>query len=172
METMDKIPSVFLVDDDKMFLLSLKNELTRNFKNIRFETFSNGEDCLKELDKSPRLVILDYYLTTNESPEAMNGIQVMKEIKFLHPNIEVVMLSAQDKFEVAVNAIKSGAYEYVAKSESAFIRLFNIIGKAMYSIECARLSRKYARWNYILATLLLFFIGFMIVYYVKHINLF
>ena len=171
METTNKIPSVFLVDDDKMYLLSLKHELMKNFKGIRFETFSSGEDCLKELNRSPRLVILDYYLT-NGSPEAMNGIQVLKEIKFLHPDIEVIILSAQDKFEVAVNAIKSGAYEYVAKSESAFIRLYNIVGKALYNIECARLSRKYARWNYILGALLFFFIGFMIVYYLGHIKMF
>jgi two-component system OmpR family response regulator len=169
MQTIGKIPSVFLVDDDKMFLSSLKHELTEKFKGIRFETFINGEDCLKHIDQSPDLVVLDYYLTKG-SPEGMNGIEVLKEIKSFHPDTEVIILSAQDKLEVAANAIKHGAFEYVTKSESAFVRLYNTIKKALNNMEASRLSRKYVMWNYVMATMLLLFLAFMVTHFLMHVK--
>ena len=171
MQPISKIPSVFLVDDDKVFLSSLKHELMEKFKGVRFETFINGEDCLKRINQSPDLVVLDYYLT-NGSSEGMNGIDVLKEIKSFHPRTEVIILSAQDKLEVAANAIKHGAFEYVTKSESAFIRLYNSIKKAMNNMEATRLSRKYVMWNYIMASMLLTFIAFMIIYFLGHVKVF
>jgi two-component system OmpR family response regulator len=168
METINKISSVFLVDDDKLFLLSLKHNLMKKFKDVHFRIFSTGEDCINHLNESPDIVILDYYLKNDESPpHAVNGIQVLKEIKSNHPDTEVIILSAQDKLEVAVNAIKCGAYEYVVKSESAFVRLFNIVRRARVNIAVAQLDTKYTRWNYMMAAFLLSFLISITVYYLS-----
>jgi two-component system OmpR family response regulator len=167
METLNKNYSVFLVDDDKMYLTSLKNDLVKKFKNIKFSTFQNGEECLNKMNDNPDIVILDYFLT-NERPNALNGIDVLKKIKTASTNNEVIILSAQDKVEIAAEAIKSGAYEYVAKSESAFIRLSNIIKNATFNLQYVRENKKYVRWNYIIATLLLLFILFNTIYYFTH----
>ncbi len=57
----------------------------------------------------------------------MNGIETLDKIKAYNPDIPVVMLSSQDKIEVAINCMHHRAFDYVVKSETAFIRLQKII---------------------------------------------
>jgi DNA-binding NtrC family response regulator len=57
----------------------------------------------------------------------MNGIQTLDKIKEINPGIPVVMLSSQDKIEVAINCMHHKAYDYIVKSETAFIRLQKVI---------------------------------------------
>jgi DNA-binding NtrC family response regulator len=54
---------------------------------------------------------------------AMNGIQTLDKIKIFNPDIPVVMLSSQDKIEVAINCMHHKAFDYVVKSETAFLRM-------------------------------------------------
>jgi two-component system OmpR family response regulator len=74
----------------------------------------------------PDLIILDYHLDGIDK-DAMNGIDTLDKIKILYPNIPVVMLSSQDKIEVAINCMHHKAFDYVVKSETAFVRLQKII---------------------------------------------
>ena len=57
----------------------------------------------------------------------MNGIDVLDEIKEFNNDIPVVMLSSQDDINVAVNCMHHKAFDYVVKSETAFLRLQSII---------------------------------------------
>ena len=57
----------------------------------------------------------------------MNGVQTLDKIKAYNQDIPVVMLSSQDKIEVAINCMHHRAFDYVVKSETAFIRLQKII---------------------------------------------
>ena len=123
--------SVLLVDDNEMFLKALAFSLNGYFKSdIQMESFITGEDCLKKIEQNPEtaadVVILDYHLNT-ESEKAMNGIAVLKKIKEINSKIVVVMLSAEDKLQILIDCIKYGAYEYVVKSETAFVRTQNIL---------------------------------------------
>lgn len=167
METIKKPLSVFLVDDDKMFLLSLKHKLHEQFKNITFHTFSTGEECLSQIDEKPDIIVLDYYMNT-ETPDAMNGIQVLKKIQAISEDIKVIMLSAQDKLDVAVDSIKYGAYEYVVKSETAFVRLQNAIKNILYNVSFNRETNKYEVWNYVMGAALILLILFNLWYYLNH----
>ncbi|MES2852113.1 MAG: response regulator, partial [Bacteroidota bacterium] len=56
-----------------------------------------------------------------------NGIETLDKIKAFNPEIPVVMLSSQDKIEVAINCMHHKAVDYVVKSETAFVRLQKII---------------------------------------------
>ncbi len=58
---------------------------------------------------------------------AMNGLDTLDKIKVRNPDIAVVMLSQQDKIDVAVNCMHHRAFDYVVKSETAFIRLQKIV---------------------------------------------
>ena len=69
---------------------------------------------------------MDYHLDGIDK-NAMNGIETLDKIKAFNPDIPVVMLSSQDKIEVAVNCMHHKAFDYVVKSETAFIRLQKII---------------------------------------------
>jgi|SRR6185312_1873786 len=116
---------IFLVDDDAMFLKSLEIEFMQK-GNFAIETYATGELCVEHLDHNPDIVILDYHLN-GIAKNAMNGIQTLDKITAYNPNIAVVMLSSQDKIEVAVNCMHHRAFDYVVKSETAFTRLQNII---------------------------------------------
>ena len=57
----------------------------------------------------------------------MNGIETLDKIKAFNRDIPVVILSSQDKIEVAINCMHHMAFDYVVKSETAFLRLQKII---------------------------------------------
>ncbi|MDE3126284.1 MAG: response regulator [Bacteroidota bacterium] len=120
-----KILTIFLVDDDPMFLKSLEIDfLNQNLYNI--ETFLNGEDCLSNLHHHPDFIILDYLLDGIHA-NSMNGIEVLDKILAYNPTIPVIILSAQDKIEVAVNCMHHKAADYIVKSETSFLRINQII---------------------------------------------
>jgi two-component system OmpR family response regulator len=116
---------LFLVDDDTVFLKSLEIEFLQH-ADFLIETFTTGEDCLFALSHKPDVIILDYMLD-GVVQNAMNGLEVLDKIKAYDLEIPVIMLSAQDKIEVAINCMHHKAFDYVVKSETAFIRLQKII---------------------------------------------
>ena len=112
---------LFLVDDDVLFLKSLEIEFIHH-TDFTVETFATGELCLENLSHGPDVIILDYHLNGIEK-NAMNGIETLDKIKAFNPDIPVVMLSAQDKIDVAISCMHHKAFDYVVKSETAFLRL-------------------------------------------------
>lgn len=116
---------IFLVDDDAVFLKLLRIEFLE-YANFSIETFPTGEQCIANLSQQPDVIILDYHLDGIDK-NAMNGIETLDQIKSFNPDISVIMLSSQDKIEVAVNCLHHKAIDYVVKSETAFMRLKGII---------------------------------------------
>lgn len=116
---------LFLVDDDALFLKSLEIEFLGH-ADFAIETYATGEICLKSISHNPDVIILDYLLN-GIVENAMNGIETLDKIKEYNPEIPVIMLSSQDKIEVAINCMHHKAFDYVVKSETAFIRLQKII---------------------------------------------
>jgi two-component system, OmpR family, response regulator len=117
----DKKILLFLVDDDSLFLKSLEIEFADNTHSI-IKTFPTGELCLENISQNPDVIILDYCLNSVDK-NAINGLETLDKIKKANQTIPVVMLSSQDKIEVAVNCMKHQAFDYIVKSETAFIRL-------------------------------------------------
>ncbi len=116
---------LFLVDDDALFLKALEIEFLQH-ADFAIETFATGELCLQHLAKNPDVIILDFHLDGVDK-NAMNGIATLDKIKAFNSDIPVIMLSSQDKIEVAVECMHHRAYDYVVKSETAFMRLQKII---------------------------------------------
>jgi two-component system OmpR family response regulator len=116
---------LFLVDDDALFLKSLEIEFL-DHADFEIETYATGELCLENISHNPDVIILDYLLN-GIVENAMNGIETLDKIKEYNPETPVVMLSSQDKIEVAINCMHHKAFDYVVKSETAFIRLKKII---------------------------------------------
>lgn len=116
---------LFLVDDDAVFLKSLEIEFLQH-ADFDVETYSSGELCMKYLSNNPDVIILDYHLDGIDK-NAMNGLETLIQIKALQPKMPVVILSSQDKIDVAVNCMHHKAFDYVMKSETAFMRLQKII---------------------------------------------
>ncbi|MDZ4756589.1 MAG: response regulator [Bacteroidota bacterium] len=116
---------IFVVDDDPIQLEMITDHLGK-FKNFTFQTFATGEKLLDKISEKPDIVILDYNLDSVDK-DAMEGIDVLQEIKKLHEKAEVIMYSGQDSIEVAVETMRFGAFDYVSKTPSAFYRMENII---------------------------------------------
>jgi two-component system OmpR family response regulator len=130
MSNLKKI-KLFLVDDDALYLKLLEIEFLEN-ADFNIRTFATGELCVANLSQNPDLVILDYYLD-GINKTAMNGIETLDKIKAFNPDIPVVMLSSQDKIEVAIDCMLHKASDYVVKSETAFIRLKQAISTIFHT---------------------------------------
>jgi two-component system, OmpR family, response regulator len=112
---------IFLVDDDAVFLKSLEIDFLQS-ADFEIVSFATGELCIAELGQKPDLVILDYHLDGIDKT-AINGLDTLDRIKAIDNEISVIILSSQDKIEVAVNCMHHRAFDYVVKSETAFMRL-------------------------------------------------
>lgn len=119
---------IFIVDDDPVVAEMLKDHLAK-MTSYEIKLFETGEECIKNLGEKPGIVFLDFYLNS-VNKDAMDGLDVLQEIKKLDPEVDVVMLSGQDKIEVAVKTMQYGAFDYIVKGESSFYRaekaVFNI----------------------------------------------
>jgi DNA-binding NtrC family response regulator len=121
----DERIKLFLVDDDAVFLKLLEIEFLQH-ADFSIETFATGELCLQNLSNCPDVIILDDNLDGIDK-NAMNGIDTLDKIINFNPDIPVVILSSQDKIDVAINCMHHMAFDYVVKSETAFMRLQKII---------------------------------------------
>ncbi|MCF8256375.1 MAG: response regulator [Flavobacteriales bacterium] len=130
MTAKDQRIHLFLVDDDAVFLKSLEIEFSEAGEFI-ISTFATGELCIAHLDKNPDIIILDYLLNGIDR-DAMHGIDTLDQIKTYDDTIPVIMLSGQDSIDVAINCMHHKAYDYVVKSETAFVRLRNNITAALH----------------------------------------
>jgi len=116
---------IFLVDDEAVFLKLLEIQFIQS-GNVEIETYATGELCIESLSHKPDVIILDYQLD-GVSKNAMNGLETLDKIYEFDSGIPVIMLSAQDKIDVAIECMHHHAVDYVVKSETAFFRLQKII---------------------------------------------
>jgi two-component system, NtrC family, response regulator AtoC len=100
-------PGILIVDDEELIRWSLRERLSKEgYRILEAETAAQAVDRAREgID----LVILDYRL-----PDA-DGLEVLKQIKQTHPDTLVIMLTAHSSIEMAVEAMKYGAYHFASK---------------------------------------------------------
>jgi len=100
--------AVLVVDDDPNSLKLLAIKLTQ--EGYRVITAQSGKEALEAIKlEKPGLVLLDIMM-----PE-MDGIETLKRIKALGPDIPVAMVTAVWDEQEAKKALKAGAYEYITK---------------------------------------------------------
>ena len=118
---------IYIVDDVQMQRELLADHLTANMPAYEVHCFSTGEECIAAVKVRPaEIIFLDYNLNS-QVKDAMDGIEALQELKSIAPQTEVVMISGQDKIEVAVNTIKHGAFDYIVKGEGAFVRAEKVV---------------------------------------------
>src|SRR5262252_4629911 len=100
-------PHILIIDDDKSLLESYTVLLEDEFQVFTAETGEAGLDLLRYEDV--HIVLLDIRLP------GIDGIEVLRRIKTLDENVDVIMITAIRDVRVAVEAIKLGAHDYVAK---------------------------------------------------------
>lgn len=111
---------VFIVEDNKMYSEMLKEFLNTKIPAIKeLKLFPVGETCLMELHKNPDVIIIDYFLDSKYY-DAETGLEIVKQIRLEKPEMNIIVLSAQEDIEVVLEAVKKYNCSYVKKDENAF----------------------------------------------------
>ena len=80
--------------------------------DVTLDLSSNSVECLKQVSNAPpSLLILDIWLKDSN----MDGIDILKKVKVDYPQVPVVIISGHGNIEIAVSAIKQGAYDFIEK---------------------------------------------------------
>lgn len=125
-------PSVLIVDDEKSIIESLEGILSDDGFEVMHA--HNGYEALKKIETlSPDIVLLDIWMP------GIDGIETLKEIKKIEPALPVIMITGHGSIQSAVNATKSGAYDFLEKPLS--------INKIIVSINNALNFRKLEEEN-------------------------
>ncbi|MCF8267946.1 MAG: response regulator, partial [Ignavibacteriales bacterium] len=100
---------ILLVDDEELFLFSVEMSLSSNgIKNI--EQIRDSRQLLPRMEKSPvSLVMLDINMPYE------SGLDLLPKITEKYPGVPVVIITAVNDVESAVNCMKLGAYDYIVK---------------------------------------------------------
>lgn len=115
-------PKIFILDDDPIYRSLYEQMLkTNGFYDVK--TFEHGQDLINSLDEEPEIVFVDF------SMEPMDGLDVLKKIKRINPDIYVIFLSGQEDIDTAVNALKYGAFDYIAKGYGDDRKITRVLSK-------------------------------------------
>ena len=101
---------VLIIDDEKdiCFLIS---EILKDEKYTTFTAKNSDEEISSFIKNKPDLVSLDVWLSNSK----LDGIEILKEFKNLNKNIPVIIISGHGTVDLAVSAIKNGAYDFLEK---------------------------------------------------------
>lgn len=103
-------PKVFLVDDDPFYGL-LYEKMLRQLGVQDITIYQDGQELINALTLHPEIVFLDHNM------QNMDGLEVLKKIKRINPDVYVVFISGQESLSVAVDALKYGAFDYIIKGD-------------------------------------------------------
>ena len=123
-----------LIVDDEQDIRELIGDILRD-EGYQTRLAANSDDCMAEINADPpALMILDIWLKDSR----MDGIDILKTVKRDNPDIPVVIISGHGNIEIAVAAIKQGAYDFIEKPFN-IDQLMVVVARAM---ETSRLRRE------------------------------
>ena len=106
---------IFFVDDDKM-ILNLLEYTFQSRQDYEVVTFQKGEECLKNLDQKPKLIVLDHILS-GPGQECLSGLETLIEIRKIDRVVPVVILTGQGDDALLSEFMENGANRYLTKDD-------------------------------------------------------
>ena len=123
-----------LITDDERDIRELISDILKD-EGFSTRLAGTSDECMAQIEKeTPALMILDIWLKDSR----MDGIDILKQVKRDHPEVPVVIISGHGNVEIAVAAIKQGAYDFIEKPFN-IDQLMVVIRRAM---ETSRLRRE------------------------------
>lgn len=114
--------TILLVDDERNVHYSMQRALGQSWRIVSAYT---GEEALRQVeDTPPHLVLLDVKLP------GMGGLDALQRIKEAVPTLPVILLTAYGTTDIAISAMKLGAYDYLLKPLD-MTTLKSVLGKAL-----------------------------------------
>jgi two-component system, OmpR family, response regulator len=124
---------IFFVDDDKMMLNLMEYTFKcRDGYNVR--SFFSGEECIKNIDLSPQLIVLDYYMGAH-GDGSLSGLDTLKKIREEGKNMPVIILSREKSEDTIAEFMKYGAKKYVVKDDYFIDTLIDTIERHFEELE-------------------------------------
>lgn len=105
---MNRRPQLLVVDDEEVARRNLEHILSK--ENYTVDTAANGVEALARLRESVYDVIL-----TDFKMEKIDGMEVLEKTKAIAPHTQVIMITGYATIDTAVEAMKKGAFHYLAK---------------------------------------------------------
>lgn len=165
-----KKETVFIVDDEPMHSQMMEDHLKTRYPEFEIFKYKTGEECVENLSRNPGIIILDYHLDAVDK-SARNGLQILEFLTKNYPDIPVIMISGQDNIDIAVDCMRAGAYDYVVKNETSFIRTEGAIERIFRHRQVIHAMHKYRRWNTILIIgLVVIVVGAIVLHFAGVIN--
>ena len=126
--------SDILIVDDEKDIRDLIADILKD-EGYATRTAANSDACMEAINvEAPALMILDIWLKDSR----MDGIDILKTVKRDNPDIPIIIISGHGNIEIAVAAIKQGAYDFISKPFN-IDQLMVVISRAM---ETSRLRRE------------------------------
>jgi two-component system nitrogen regulation response regulator NtrX len=123
-----------LIVDDERDIRELISDILKD-EGYTTRLAANSEECMDQIQaETPALMILDIWLKDSN----MDGIDILKIARRDYPGVPVVIISGHGNIEIAVAAIKQGAYDFIEKPFN-IDQLMVVIGRAM---ETSRLRKE------------------------------
>jgi len=123
-----------LITDDERDIRELIADILQD-EGFTTRLAGNSDECMEQIETEvPALMILDIWLKDSN----MDGIDILKSVKRDHPEVPIVIISGHGNIEIAVAAIKQGAYDFIEKPFN-IDQLMVVIRRAM---ETARLRKE------------------------------
>ncbi len=132
--------NILIVDDEK----DIRDSISRILKDENYNAFStkNSQETLNKLKNNTfDAIILDVWLNDSE----LDGIELLKKIKKSNSVVPVIVISGHGNIEIAVDAIKNGAYEFIEKpfsSERLLLTVKRSIETSLFKLENKSLKQK------------------------------
>ena len=122
----------FVVDDDRHYARLLSYRIDKP-KDHEVHVFHSGEDALDALDQhAPDLVLLDIMMP------GIGGMETLRRLKLFKPDTPVVMISAQGTADIAVEAMKGGADDYITKGTDDLVKLDVVVKRMKERVQLSR----------------------------------
>jgi CheY-like chemotaxis protein len=106
---------IFFIDDDKM-ILNLLEYTFQSRHDYNVVCYQSGEECLENLHQEPNLIVLDHVLARS-GDHRLNGLDTLKEIRKVNPEVPVVILTGQGDDELLAEFMDEGANRYLTKDD-------------------------------------------------------
>ncbi len=159
MKNIDDKIMIYLIDDDELFLKIIRNKF-KAVTHYHLMTFNTPEHFLEYLKHSKipkkflQIGILDYYFL-NKFDKQLDGIETLDQISKTNPEIKIILVSQRKDADLVSKAKEHGAFNFIPKSEDAFMRILNQVRWLVGNHAVQLAERRKKRVQYIFLFLLL-----------------
>ena len=115
---------ILVVDDEQSLRIIISQVLADDGHDVTVA--ANGEEGLELFEKNPFPVVF-----TDIVMGDLNGLELLKKIKAIQPETQVIVITSHASLDTAINALRSGAYDYLVKPFEELDMISNVANRAI-----------------------------------------